>query len=71
MVLLQKWPFFELCFFGNIGGENLFYDIPEGKNGFQGYKSKKLKKSKNSHFSKRVTHGFAPKMAIFPTFFFS
>ena len=71
MVLLQKWPFFELCFFGNIGGENLFYDIPEGKNDFQGYKSKKLKKSKDSHFSKGATHGFAPKMAIFPTFFFS
>ena len=71
MVLLQKWPFFELCFFGNIGGENLFYDIPEGKNGFQGYKSKKLKKSKNWHFSKGVNPWFWSKNSHFSNFVFS
>ena len=55
---------------GNIGQENVFYDILEGKNTFLGYKNIKSKKSKNWHFSKGLTHGFAPKMAIFPTFFF-
>ena len=29
MVLVQKWPFFQLFFLGNIGQENVFYDILE------------------------------------------
>ena len=37
-------PFF---FLGNIGQENVFYDILERKNAFLGYKNKKFKKSKN------------------------
>ena len=47
MVLIQKWPFFQLFFFGNIGYENFFYDILERKIAFVGYKNKKFKKSKN------------------------
>ena len=48
MVLVQKWSFFQLVFFlGNIGQENVFYDILERKNAFLGYKNKKFKKSKN------------------------
>ena len=47
MVLVQNWPFFHLLFLGNIGHENVFYDILERKNAFLGYKNKKLKKSKN------------------------
>ena len=47
MVLVLKWPFFQLFFLGNIGLENILYDILEGKNAFLGYKNKKLKKSKN------------------------
>ena len=27
MVLVQKWAFFQLFFLGNIGQENVFYDI--------------------------------------------
>ena len=54
MVLVQKWPFFELFFLGNIGQENVFYDILERKNAFLGYKNKKFKKSKNWPFSKEV-----------------
>ena len=69
MVLVQKWPFFQLYFLGNIGQENVFYDILERKNAFLGYKNKKFKKSKNWHFLKGLTHGFVPKIAIFPTFF--
>ena len=124
MVLVQKWPFFQVFFLGNIGQENVFYDslerkntflgyknmkskksknwhfsigvnpwfwskhgqflnfflgntsqgnvfhdILERKNAFLGYKNKKFKKSQNWHFSKGLTHGFGPNMAIFPTFF--
>ena len=54
MVLVQKWPFFQLFFLGNIGQENFFYDIVVRKKAFQGYKNKKFKKSKNSHFSNGV-----------------
>ena len=47
-----KYGFFLSFFFlGNIGQENVFYDILERK-------------------TVGLTHGFGPKMAIFPTFFF-
>ena len=45
--LVQKWPFFQLYFLGNIEQENVFYDILGRKNDFWGYKNKKFKKSKN------------------------
>ena len=51
MVLVQKWPFFQLFFLGNIGQENVFYDILERINAFLSYKNRKFKKSKNWHFS--------------------
>ena len=47
MALLQKWPFFQLFFLGNIGQENVFYDILEQKSAFLGYKNKKFNKLKN------------------------
>ena len=69
MVLVQKWPFFQLFFLGNIGQENVFYDILERKNAFLGYKNKKLKKSKNCHFSKGVKPWFWPNNGHFSNFF--
>ena len=47
MVLVQKWPFFQLFLLGNIGQKNVFYDILERKHAVLGYKKKKFKKSKN------------------------
>ena len=47
MVLVQKWPFFQLVFLRNIGQENIFLGILERKNAFLSYKNKKLKKTKN------------------------
>ena len=47
MALVQNWPFFQLFFLGNIGQENVFYDILEKKNAFLGYKNKKFNKLKN------------------------
>ena len=45
-------------FLENIGHKNNFYDILELKNACPGYKNKKLKKSKNRHFSKGVNPVF-------------
>ena len=48
MVLGPKMATFPtVVFLGNIGQENVFYDILERKNAFQGYKNNKFKKSKN------------------------
>ena len=55
---------------GNIGQENVFDDILEQKRVFLGYKNKKFKKSKMAIFPKGLTHGFSPRMTIFPTFLF-
>ena len=70
MVLVQKWPFSQLFFLGNMGQGNVFYDILAQKNAFLSYKKKKFKKSKNCHFSNGVNPWFQSKMAIFPPFFF-
>ena len=70
MLLVQKWPFFQLFLLGNIGKENVFYDIPERRNAFLGYKNKKFKSPKMAIFPKGLNHGFVIKMAIFPIFFF-
>ena len=70
MVLVQKWPLLQVFFLGNIGQENVFYNILEQKNAFLGYKNKKLKKSKNWHFSKGSNPWFGPKMAILSNLFF-
>ena len=47
----SKIAIFRTVFLGNIGQENVFYDILARKKAFLGYKNKKSKKSKNSHFS--------------------
>ena len=53
MALVQKWIFFELFFLGNLGQENVFYDILARKNAFPGYKNKKFKKTKILTFFQR------------------
>ena len=70
MVLVQKWPFFQLFFLGNIGQENVFYDILEQKNAFLGYKNKKFKNSKNRHFFKEVNPWFWCNNGHFSNFYF-
>ena len=66
MVLVQKWPFFQLIFLGNLDQENFFCDILKRKNAFLRY----TKSRKNAIFPKGLTHGFDQKMPIFPTSFF-
>ena len=53
MVLVQKWPFFQIFFLGNIGQENVFYDILEEKNAFLSYKNKKFPKVQKLTFFQR------------------
>ena len=60
---------FSTFFLGNIGQENVFNDILERKNAFLGYKKQILKVEKFTFFLKGLTHGFGPKMTIFPTSF--
>ena len=69
MLLAQKWPFWQLFFSGNIGQENVFYDILEQKNAFLGYKNKKFKKSKNWDFSIGVNPWFWSNIGRFSIFF--
>ena len=69
---LSKNGHFSIFFFlGNIGQENVFYDILERKKALLGYKNKKFKKSKNCHFSKGVNPWFWFKNGHFFNFFFS
>ena len=62
--------FSNFLFLGNIGQENVYYDILERKNVFLGYKNKKFRKSKNWHFAKGVNPRFWSKNGHFSKFFF-
>ena len=70
MVLVQKWPFYQVFFLGIIDKENVFYDIVERRNAFLGYKNKKFKESKNWHFWKGVNPWFSSKNGHFFNFLF-
>ena len=61
--------FSNFFFLGNIGQENVFYDILEQENVFLSCKNKKSKKSKNWHFSKGVNLWFLSKNGHFSNFF--
>ena len=53
MVLLQNWPFFHLFILGNIGQENVFYDILERKNSFLGFYKQEVQTVENLRFLER------------------
>ena len=57
-------------FFWHYRRGNVFYDILERKKAFLPYKNRKFKSQKIDIFPKGLTHGFSPKMANFPIFFF-
>ena len=65
-----KMAIFPPFFLGNIGRENVFYDILERKNAFLRYKNRKFKKQKNENFSKGVNPWFGSKNGYFSNFFF-
>ena len=53
MLLVQKWPFFQLFFLGNIRQEIVFYDILERVNAFLGLKKKEVEKFEKLTFFQR------------------
>ena len=63
--------FLNFSFLGNLGQENVFYDILERKNAFLGCKNKKFIKSKYWHFSKGVNPWLWSKNCHFCNFFFT
>ena len=68
--LSKNGHFFNFFFLGNIGQENVFYDILDRKNAFLGYEDKKFKNSKYWHFSKGVNPWFWSKNGHFSNFVF-
>ena len=60
---------FPLLFLSNIGQEMFFSILYNKKTPFQATKTRSSKSRKIDIFPKGLTHGFCPKMAIFPTFF--
>ena len=70
-VLNQKWSFFELFFSQEIQARKMSFTIfQSGKTPFQAIKTRNSESRKIDIFPKGLTHGFVPKMAIFPLFFF-
>ena len=69
MVLVQKWLFFHFFVRQYRPGKCLLR-YSKRKKPFLGYKNKKVKMSKNSHFSKGVNPWFWSKNGHFSKFFF-
>ena len=53
MVLAKKWPFFQVFILGNIGQENVSYDILDRKNRFSTLKKQEDLKVEKLTFFKR------------------
>ena len=70
MVLVKKWPFFKLFISRQYRKGKYLLWYSRTKNACLGYKKTSPKRRKIDIFPKGLTHGFDPKMAIFPTFFF-
>ena len=70
MVMVQKWPFFQLFFLGKIGKGKCLLRHSRTKKCLSRLKNKKFKKSKNCHFSKGVNPWFLDKNDLFGNFFF-
>ena len=66
----KNGQFSNFFFLGNIGQENVFYNIVERKKASLSYKNKKLKKSKYWHFSKGVNPWFWSTNGRFSNFYF-
>ena len=70
MVLVQKWPFFQLFFFQAMQARKMSFMIFQNeKTPFQAIKTTSPRRQKIDIFPNGLTHSFGPIMAIFPTFF--
>ena len=71
MLLVHTWPFFQLSFFWQYRpGKCLSRYSRVKRPPFKAIKTTSSKSPKIDIFPKGLTHGFGPKMAIFPNFFF-
>ena len=71
MILMQKWPYFQVFLLGNIYQINVSYDILELKERLSRLKKQQVQNVvKLEIFPDGLTHSYVPKIAIFPTFFF-
>ena len=70
MVLVQKWPFFQLFFYTLQTRKMYSMIFQDEKTPFQAIKSRSSKSRKIDIFPKGLTHGFGQIMAIFQLFFF-
>ena len=71
MLLVQKWPFWQVLFFQAIQARKMSFTIFQNeKMPFQVIKTRSSKSRKIDIFSKGLTHGFGPKLVFFPIFFF-
>ena len=67
----QKLAIFPSCFFQAIQSSKMCFMIFQNeKTHFQAIKKKSTKSRKIDIFPKGLTHGFAPKLVIFPSFLF-
>ena len=67
----SKMEIFPTFFFQAIQARKMSFMIFQNeKTPFQAVKTRSLKGQKIERFPKGLTHGFGPKRAIFPTFFF-
>ena len=61
----RGWPMVLFFFLlGNIGQENVFYDILEQEKGFSTLKKRRQKSRKIEIFPKGLTYGFVPNLAF-------
>ena len=65
-----KMAIFQTFFLRQYKPGKFLFSILEQKNAFLGYKSRSSNSRKIDIFLKELTHGFGPKMAIYPTFLF-
>ena len=70
MVFVQKWVIFSTFFQAILARKMSFTIFQSGKTPFQAIKTTTSKSGKIDIFPKGLTHGFGPKMAIFPGFLF-
>ena len=69
MVLVQKWPFFQVLFLGNIAQEKVSYDILEQKISLSRQSKQEVQKVEKLTFSKGVNPWFWSKNGHFSIFF--
>ena len=70
MVLVPKWPFFQLFFKAIYARKMSFTIFSHEKTPMYAIKTTSSKSQKIEMCPKGLTHGFGQKMAIFPPFLF-